>query len=213
MFDLPKLPTDNLYKFQALAGLTLILVSLIYPPWLYHQSILGYLEAKKDEKELQAQKEYVQNRLKLLQARIDAGVDDPAQLKNRIDDLERQLTLTSETNRQALASEIDGLRKRWQESLQNREALIDASNELALNLRSRADELAHQESVSETEQWIARKTIYGGLILLVVGSAITYDGFRKWNLRVQMFQDAILKKEAENPTAGGESPEKYTPAP
>ena len=208
MFELIKPPTDNLYKFQALAGLLLSLVSLIYPTWLYHQALLRYLAAKNEETELQTQRDYVQKRLDILQSRMSMLLDDPVQLKKFIDDLEKQRLLTASPSKRAvLSSEIEGLRKRWQDSVQNQTALTETSDELKLGLRSREDQLAHQKTISDTELSLSRTIIYFGLVGVLVGIFITLRGFNKWSKRVQVFQDAILKKQAsENPTADTKMP-------
>ena len=38
---------------------------------------------------------------------------------------------------------------------------------------------------------------FGSLTLIVVGTLLAVDGFRKWQTRVQNYQDAILKRQAD----------------
>jgi len=197
MLDLIKPPTDNLYKFQALAGLLLALVSLLYPTWLYQQALLRYLDAKNGETELQTQTDYVQKRLDLLQVQMNTTLDDPDQMKKLIDDLENQRLAASSPKREALSAEIERLRKRWQESLQSRTALFEASQELKASLQSKTGQLAIQKSVSETELSMSRYMIYIGLVGIVIGVIITLRGFRQWSKRVQVYEDKILKREAD----------------
>ena len=197
MLELFKPPTDNLYKFQALAGLLLALVSLLYPTWLYHQALLRYLDAKNGETQLQIQADDVQKRLDLLQLQMNTMLDDPDQLKKSLDQLENQRLLVISTKREALSSEIDRLRKRWQDSVQSRTALFEASQELKASLQSKTDRLVHQQSVAETELSMSRKIIYLGIVGFVAGVLITLRGFSKWSKRVQVYQDRILKREAD----------------
>ena len=198
MLDLIKPPTDNLYKFQALVGLLLVLVSITYPVWLYHQALLLYFAARNEESQLQIQAEYVQERQNLLQSQISSMLDDPDQLKKLIDDLENQRRLTAPSpKRDALSSEIEHLRKRWQDSFQSRTALVEESQKLMSDLRSKTEQLAHQKSVSKTELRMSRFMIVIGVVGFVLGVIITLHGFSKWRKLVQVYEDKILKREAD----------------
>ncbi|HSE15582.1 MAG TPA: hypothetical protein VLB46_00930 [Pyrinomonadaceae bacterium] len=206
MLDLIRPPTDNLYKFQALVGLLLVLVSITYPVWLFRQALLLYFAARNEESQLQIQAEYVQERQNLLQNQMSSMLDDPDQLKKlkeRIDDLENQwLLATPSPKRNTLSSEIDRLRKRWQDSLQSRTALVEESQKLMSELRSKKEHLTHQQSVSKTQLRMSRFMFVIGVVGFLIGVAITLRGFRQWSKRVQVYEDIILKRKAEtNPSS------------
>ena len=201
MLDLIKPPTDNLYKFQALVGLLLVLVSITYPVWLFRQALLLYFAAINEESQLQIQAEYVQERQNLLQSQMSSMLDDPDQLKKlkeTIDDLENQwLLATPSPKRNALSSEIDRLRKRRQDSLQSRTALLEESQKLTSELRSKKEQLTYQQSVSKTELRMSRFMFVIGVVGFVAGVLITLRGFSNWRKRVQVYEDQILAREAE----------------
>jgi hypothetical protein len=201
LFELIKPPTDNLYKFHALVGLLLVLVSITYPVWLYHQALLLYFAARNEESQLQIQAEYVQERRNLLQSQMSSMLDDPDRLKTLkkvIDDLENQwLLATPSPKRDALSSEIDRLRKRWQDALQSRTALVEESQKLMSDLRSKREQLAQQQSISKTELRMSRFMLVIGVVGFVTGVLITLRGFSKWSKRVQVYQDLTLKREAD----------------
>ncbi len=50
-----KPPTDSLYKFLALSGLILFLVSITWPPWLLNKLVLSQYEVERDQQILKAE--------------------------------------------------------------------------------------------------------------------------------------------------------------
>lgn len=196
--DLLTPPTDNLYKFQAIAGLLLILVSVTYPPWLYHKAIMAYLAAEHEKVQLQTQATFAQSRRDTLERRRQTLLDDPDKLKQSIHDLESKQQETSDSARSNVTAEIDRLRTRWQEVVRTREALVDASDELLLSLQLKAVQIQHQQQVSEAEMSMSQKIMYCGFGGVILGLILTFSGFRNWHRRVQVFQDAALKNQSKD---------------
>lgn len=191
--DLLTPPTDNLYKFQAIAGLLLTLVSVSYPPWLFHKAIVGYLAAENEKVQLQTQATFAQERRNTFQRRLATMLDNPDVLKKSIDDLENKREPSdSET------AQIDRLRTRWQEAVRTREALVDASDELLLSLQLKTAQIQHQQRVSETEMSMSRKIVYCGFGGVILGLILTFSGFRNWRTRVQVFQDEALRNQSKD---------------
>ena len=57
--QIPNLPTDNLYKFMALSGLILIILSAVFPLWLLHNIGLEHIEIKKELDLLDIEERYL----------------------------------------------------------------------------------------------------------------------------------------------------------
>lgn len=200
--DLLTPPTDNLYKFQAIAGLLLILVSVSYPPWLFHKAIVGYLAAENEKVQLQTQATFAQRRLDTLQRRLDTLLEDPDTLKSSMDALEnRRKAERSDSEKVKVSIEIDRLRTRWQEAVRSREDLVDAAHELSLSLQLKTAQTQHQQTLSNTELWMSRIIVFCAIAGIMVGLILTFRGFQKWYRRVQVFQDAHLKKQSEDRVA------------
>jgi hypothetical protein len=67
----PSLPTDNLYKFVALSGLALILVSLTYPTGKVIELELGAVEVKSQQEKLNIEKSEIDRLLAVLEKAND----------------------------------------------------------------------------------------------------------------------------------------------
>ena len=77
--DFLKPPTDNLYKFLAMSGLLLLLVSQTYPPCLYYRLNISMYELEKDQKTIGLEIKAEETRGKDFKAELDvlrADVDD-----------------------------------------------------------------------------------------------------------------------------------------
>ena len=189
--DFLKPPTDNLYKFQALAGLLIILISLVYPLWFFHKATLGYLAAENEEAQLTIQRRFTLARQDMLTKRKTAIAAERDDLRKRIDQLKTQATTT----------DLDKLTAQLKESIRSGEALEDAAHELALSLDLKQREMEYQRHVNDTERIISRAMIGVAIIGLGIGLFYTSTGFRRWDERVQVYQDTILKKQAASDKA------------
>ncbi len=200
--DFVKPPTDNLYKFQALSGLLIILISLIYPLWLFHKATLGYLAAENEEAQLTIQRRFTSARQEMLGRRKTAVAAEQDDLRKRIDELKAQhkavLTTPEETT---ISPGIDKLDAQLKESIRSGEALEDAAHELALSLDLKQREMEYQRHVNDTERDISRAAFVVAVIGLGIGLFYTSTGFRRWDQRVQVYQDTILKKQAASEKA------------
>ena len=79
----PSLPTDNLYKFIALAGLALILFSATYPIGRVIEFELGVVETKSQQEKLDIEKSEIDRLLVNLEKAKDPQPQELAALRER----------------------------------------------------------------------------------------------------------------------------------
>jgi hypothetical protein len=90
---LPNLPTDNLYKFLALGGLTLILFSFVFPKMQEHGLNRVLWETKIDIDVAEEQLRYIDEQSSILEAKRQEAYRKNANLKPLKDDEMRILDL------------------------------------------------------------------------------------------------------------------------
>jgi hypothetical protein len=169
--EMPTLPTDNLYKFMAIAGLLLLAGTMYFPTVLQIQLTDQEIQNKETAQILAADVEYTHSKIDEINKIIDNSI------------LEREGKFVAKTNRLNLSYSESEIKQLYNEILglyhqiKINSAKLDASS-------SRTDEL---------ELWIglARKAQYFFLFSSVV---LTFNGFRLWYNRIQKYAD----KEIEN---------------
>lgn len=82
--DFPALPTDNLYKFIALAGLVVTLVSLTYPTGKIVELELGLIEAQSQRTKLEIEVSEIDRLAVNLQEEKSPTVQDVSGLRERL---------------------------------------------------------------------------------------------------------------------------------
>lgn len=179
-------PTDNLYKFLALFGLVLI-VAFIFPLVFFHKTGMDYLEQLRRSKEFNEHEQSVKQRLEALKFRQQQSQDRRSVLQKRLE------TMNSASN----STEVDKLEGLIKEVNREIESIDDSYNELSLNLALRRAQITYEETVNFNLRRDSRVYLYAGLFGVVVGSALSFFGFRLWYRKLQMYLDQIVKKEAE----------------
>lgn len=180
-------------------GLILFLVSVSYPPWLYQRSALATFENQKDAELLKLESEAVtakhEKYLKALQATTQQYSALGLRIREFTSDLGKRPKLTkSEVERRD--HELEDLNakslEKERESDQLKELAADAQNQLGK---------ANVELRYKVER-VIWETRFGQIALLlcmlgvVAGGIIARKGFNLWSLRVQVYQDAILRSQA-----------------
>lgn len=188
MIDLVKPPTDNLYKFIALAGLVLVVLGLIYAPWLFYRSTWETLKLAQLNAELNVHRKFAEERQKTLDERKRRLEVERDTLKKRI----AELVVNDKNNNPAASAEIDKLETRMRETNAATDALADAEHEKNLSLELKVAQAEHQRTVDVNERGNTRLIIVIGILLAIAGLGVSVLGFRLWYKRVTIFQDAIV---------------------
>jgi hypothetical protein len=120
--DFLKPPTDNLYKFLAMSGLLLFLVSMTYPPWLYYRLNISIYELEKDSKILELEAEAEQTRRKDFKAALDVIRADGDDTRKEVENLKRLLQsqpsrakVALEQKRRLLQARVEEIDKQFHE--------------------------------------------------------------------------------------------------
>ena len=189
MIDLVKPPTDNLYKFIAVGGLVLMVLGVIYAPWLFYRSTWETLKSAQADAELEVHRKFAKERQKTLDARKQQIEVERDTLKKRIAELG---FVNDKNNNPAASAEIDRLETRMRDTNAAADALADAEHEKNLSLELKEAQAAHQRTVNENERRNTRIIIVIGILVAIAGLGVSVLGFRLWYKRVTIFQDAIV---------------------
>ncbi len=199
MFDFLKPPTDNLYKFIALTGLLLAVVSVVLPSYALYALELQRLQSRKavniakaeiesanlykvllgaSEKSAEAAgKGADAARANLESARVSKGPDKA----KRMEDAKNQL-LKAMTQLQEESTELG--------------KKTDEFHRQAVSIIRNTEESEYQVEVLET---IGLAAFYSKFLLfagVAVGLTLSVFGFILWYRKVQVFEDRVLKKAA-----------------
>ncbi len=175
----PNLPTDNLYKFLALSGVVVVLVSIFYPI-----SRLGELRQKAIE--LAAE-------IKILDLESKRLTVNHSQLEREVAAFEKQLS-AAEKEKRPTPGDIDSIEK-IHNQLRTRALKLETSNDdlqvKLVKVSAKNDQLV--QLVRYVEYFV--NVMYGGI---VIGVLLAWVGFGLWYVRVQRPQDLLLKQQIEN---------------
>lgn len=172
---LPSLPTDNLYKFLALAGLFL--------------AVFGYVYPTNRLTELQIKQASIETEWSVLNVEMDRLKADTADVERSLRRLEAEAeTEPTEARRNAAKISADG--KKLRERLHELEI-----KKIGLEGKDRETKIVQAEISSA-------RTLLN--VCVVVGVLLTGLGFVSWYFRVQRLQDQQLKNSTAS-VVGGES--------
>src|SRR2546421_10399977 len=73
--SLPYLPFDNLYKFLSLAGLAILIVSILFPYFQYREAKKLSIEAKGEEAKLNVEFDVMNHELDLMKQKLNVPKD------------------------------------------------------------------------------------------------------------------------------------------
>jgi hypothetical protein len=193
MLDFLKPPTDNLYKFQSLAGLILLLFCLSYPPWLFHRALVAKFDADRRVAELRVEAAIAQDRRDVIRDRFDGNEKKKNHLEQKIHELEN--ASASSKSKDTLA-EIEKLQKSFDEAILVSEKLVDSFYEWDLAYARKTIQITHQQKMSDSELWISRLIVIVAAFVGLFGIILSLFGFRQWKTYVQLPRDEILRKQA-----------------
>lgn len=212
MMDLLKPPTDNLYKFQAVGGIALIVAGLIFPVLFFLQTGMEYLAQLRGRDEFNVQETFTKERLKALKDREQQAVREKNELEQRLNQPTSASTVSGNSG------EIEKLESRIKETNRQIESIADASHEASLDLELKRAQVKNAETVIFNRRRDSRYLLVVGLVIIGIGLYYLFVGFRRWGKRLQRFQDIIVEKEAKealdaNTEASHEVPPAVTSTP
>lgn len=216
MMDFLKPPTDNLYKFVAMSGLVLFLVSMTYPPWLSYRFSSSIFELEKDSKILKLEIKAEETRRTDFKAELDAITADGNSTLKEAEDLKRLVEsqasraqkrrliparVALEQKYKLLQARVEEIKKGYNEKRATFMASSDALEQKQIELESRLDLVKWAHGQLKLLGWVA-------IFCAGLGAFMANAGFIFWYRRVQVYQDAILRKQtALESESKSESPE------
>lgn len=201
MFDFLKPPTDNLYKFIALSGLLLLIVSLIAP---------GYALVNLEWRRLAAVRELNMTRAEIEQSKamrleidsakslVDAALKEAEAAGLESDLANREKTPSKKLKAlKAAVEKISKANSNLSDAQKHLHEKMDPYAKLAEDINMRTIDNEYQgevlESVGQMETLSEILGVIGGLI----GTMVSIGGFALWYRKVQVFQDRILARGAK----------------
>ncbi len=181
VMNLPPIPpSDSLYKFTAIGGLILAVLSLYVPEYMRTQHSLEWFAVKAQFEKLQSEVASVEQEAKVLQAESETWRAFPdAFFMNQKDEVKEEKWIRFFFDQQGLFD-----RKR-SEFLAKRQEL----QRLSQQTKSEIEKLKYLKPQLSTLFWISMATLPLGVILMSYG-------FWNWYFRFQIYQDQIIKAQA-----------------
>ena len=173
LMAIPTLPTDNLYKFMALAGLALYGLGFFYPSHYMEQTL----------------REQANVSAVLSKAEVKGG----EARRSGEDAKSAALAVDAALRRRESDKVLTRLAQQFSEVQRRHAAVVD---ELGLLLRE-ADSL---RILNETSKARAESLVKVGNLVVPFGAVVSILGFALWYVRVQRFQDALIARQSRTDT-------------
>jgi hypothetical protein len=171
--NLPSLPTDNLYKFQALSGTVLIVLSFYLPSQFAERLSEKYESITLKIATLSADSNFKKRKVEKLTRIIDNTI--AAQNNKNVADKNKIELHYSETEIKKLFDEVDDLS------------------------RSIDIQLAESKQIAENLKYIEKRIFLTRLLMVVfgcIGTALAFIGYYLWYHKIQFYLDIVAKGEA-----------------
>lgn len=185
-------PTDNLYRFMAIAGLVLIGVSGFYAIWLHDKSGTQLISIEQDFRKYKIDAENHDYNFKLMEEKIKTSKEVENKIQDNISELEQKASLT-EYEKKLIEEHKQFLKERREHRTNQIETLSRERVQLEkslVDIKASTEMSAHYLSLNKLA------LIYGSIGTLV-GIFISAFGFNRW-LQHEKLRDYLLEKEAAN---------------
>ena len=179
MVQIPNLPTDSLYKFMALGGLTGAIVLIIFMHFELNKVSSDIYKLSEEVAKESVEMEYI--------------VDDTTLLKEKISALETFIN-SAEKKKHLSKNEMKNLKNTFQKLDSISQALKEKTKEIRSKnkiFEVRASELKNRNA--QLAEFVRNK--YWIVFYLM---ALSLLGFFLWYFKIQRYQDIIIKKQAES---------------
>jgi|GEM_PF-4776395 len=171
--NLPTLPTDNLYKFLALSGTIIFILSFYFPA--------DYADKLNDKNEA------INLKMATLEVDVDYKSKKVRKLKEIIDN-----TIKYKGGKQRL----DANKMAIYYSQSEIKKIMDENDELSRTIETQISEI---KEYSKNRHRVEGKLELNRIIVMVgslVGSFMAFTGYGLWYYRIQRYQDIAASKEA-----------------
>ncbi|MCK4822713.1 hypothetical protein KA005_43520 [bacterium] len=200
--ELPSLPTDNLYKFIALSGIALVIVSML--PFFHRYKLqVEIIRLEGDIDVLERQTQWTVADVNELKKEVATLLDKTYKLKDRVDKLKEtqasdkdSVVNTGETSSgigKGLLTETKDLTKKRLE-IEERLLEIKEINRKhkikVANIKAKNKEHKYLKRMINMESKVGCAGLVSGFFLAIIG-------FTLWYKRLQVPQDRMLKTDAE----------------
>jgi hypothetical protein len=225
---IPTLPTDNLYKFLALFGLVLSVFGLFFPEEKLARPLAQVQDAKKARQVAKIRLTRKNAELRDAVEQIVAKVAEQGRNKQQLEDAATKLQAKSDSLGKSLLEQATrSLKSKATKDLyvqtkaldpeyqaldekvrQNTEALKKSTDDLQ-KLRPRQAELSDEIAIEEINvetfghaldelNWQITTWYSVSIASTLIGFVMMLLGFSLWYQKVQVHQDAILRKQASD---------------
>jgi hypothetical protein len=167
---LPNPPTDNIYKFCALAGTVILILSFYFPLESYYNACEKFDTVESKQEVIIIELDYLKKKVDSTKKIIDNSIAEQNEV--RIVDKNKLTIRYSE-------SEIKQMISEQQESARN----ISIKNAELKSLIKEANRLA---SISGTMKFLS-------LLTIVLGSTLAVYGYLSWYYKIQKYEDIRIK--------------------
>ncbi len=192
---LPIPPSDSLYKFTAIGGLILVVLSM-YVPWKLEADLkiaMIDIEFEIDKAKLKGQSlDRANQRREAKRQVLNQDYNRLSEtIKKKISEGEKALPRHSEV--EALKAEKTDLDSKFEQGLKDEDELLTMAEEGVLVARQLGASLKKQQVLAAQAEALISISIITGSI----GILLTIFGFSKWYFNFQVHQDRIIKAQAE----------------
>lgn len=181
--NLPNFPTDNLYKFMAIAGIILFILALFYPEYRSGEINTEIVLYNGEIKKLSVENEKAESKLKEIKQEIDI-LDTKANNKGSVVNdtlISRTRILNGQSDLVELSKKIDKLVIEW--TLINRQIELKS---IDINIKSELIENKRKDL----------KTLDNAINFLgPLSMLLTFFGFALWYEKTQKLQDKVLSEQ------------------
>ena len=172
--EMPNLPIDNLYKFFAISGLLLFAASIYFPFVLANKFYEEYYVCIEADSIIKADSDYTTIKLNTISNLVSNAI------------LQQEGKYTSSVNKLELSYSNDEIKQ-----------MLNDDHDLLHQLdtgfaKIKANTIRLNDIHTEFKQ-----LKYVTIIMMFISIILILKGFRLWYYRIQIYQDRILKNEAE----------------
>ena len=176
--EFPQIPTDNLYKFMALSGLSLLIAFILIPG----QKIF----------DLERQTAQLSGEYEILQIELKDREHEFSSVQGKIDTLSKKMKRIpenyrlSKTESSELSSELHEIENAHQKAHQN----LVQTDIFRAKTKAKNNEMKVVLASLNATIWVLAIGAFAGIFLVTFG-------FSLWHRRVQLLQDQLLKSQVE----------------
>ncbi len=172
-------PTDNLYKFIAIAGLLFIFASIFYPTFLNIQINERILESEKDIEIATIERTKLERESNVIERKTN-------DIQKKVEGFKQNSSNVSAKQLEADMKDLEQLQKQSKEV-----------TDVATELQKRNIEIEYKNKITKFYNNYLESALNAAKVGMTIGLILTFLGFTLWFFKVQKHQDLALKEEAK----------------